>query len=89
MTNTYRWITYITDPQVVDSELGRARDLDDARDAFRTHYRTRGTDAATMHLYPYDDESWADAQEFETVGCPFDYPAHVMTVGQFGTVNTR
>ena len=89
MADTYRWITYITDPQVVDSELGRVRDLDDARDAFRAHCRTRGTEAATMRLYVYDDMAWEDAREFESYGCPFDYPDHVLSIGQFGTVDTE
>jgi hypothetical protein len=83
---TYRWITYVSDPQVVDSKLDRARDLDAAKDAFRDHVRTVGTQAAVMTVYGYDEEAWADAREFETSGCPFDSPAYRLSIGQFGAL---
>jgi hypothetical protein len=44
------------------------------------------TDDVTADLYPVTDEDWQLAREYETVGCPFDYPSKTIDRGARGAL---
>jgi hypothetical protein len=55
------------------------------RDTGRGYYDIDGT--ARALLYPCDsEEEWAEAQRFAGIGCPFDYPGYVLSIGPRGGI---
>jgi hypothetical protein len=90
----YRWIMYLHDP-LGGFDLERHTNLEDTKDALITYGRntgfyqdlqTNGNYGCTGSLYPYTEEAWADALEFKTSGCPFDYPSKRVENGPRGGV---
>ena len=70
-------------------DLHRFDSLSEAKSAFRgwSGESWVTTDGASASLYWSDnEEDWAEAQEFETVGCPFDYPSYLLNIGPRGGV---
>lgn len=56
-----------------------------ARETGRFYYDAYGT--ANAAVYACDsDESWAEAQRFAGVGCPFDYPSFTLAIGKRGGI---
>jgi hypothetical protein len=56
-----------------------------ARDSGRDYYDPKGT--ARALLYPCDSEAeWTEAQKFAGIGCPFDYPSYVLSIGARGGI---
>lgn len=53
---------------------------------FYQNLQTSGEYGCSGSLYPYDEQSWEDAQEFGTSGCPFDYPSFIVKNGPRGGV---
>lgn len=53
---------------------------------FYQELQVTGEYGCTGALYPYDEQSWEDAQEFGTTGCPFDHPEYEVLNGPRGGV---
>lgn len=90
----YRWIMYLHNP-VGGFDVQRVTSLHAAKDAlieygkntgFHQDLTVNGDYGPTGSLYPYSEEDWESAEEFRTSGCPFDYPAKLVTSGPRGGV---
>ncbi|WAB08870.1 hypothetical protein SEA_SUCCESS_91 [Streptomyces phage Success] len=81
-----RWIVYLhVDVPGRDAfTVTAVENLRDARAALEAWSRAMGEDNVSASLYPYSAEAWADAVDFRSVGCPFDYPSRVITRGMRG-----
>ncbi len=62
-------------------------------DAFREYARATGRDyydpygTAYATVYACDDEDqWAEAERFAGIGCPFDYPSFMLSIGIHGGI---
>lgn len=91
---TYRWIMYLHNP-MGGFDVIRVRNLEHAKahlvaygenTGFGQSLQTNGEYGCTGSLYEYTEEMWADALEFKTTGCPFDYPAKLVKNGPRGGV---
>jgi hypothetical protein len=72
-------------------ELLRFENLESAEGAFhKFSYEGWVSDSVNASLYgDMTDSDWADAKDFETIGCPFDYPSWIMTINSDGFVVTE
>lgn len=87
--NNYRWIVYYYTPMPGETgfTLRRVTSLKAAREGLVEFEQNSGFyDGCSGSLYPYTEENWADAEEFATVGCPFDYPSLLVEHGPRGGV---
>ena len=69
-------------------ELKQFTSLSSAREAFR-EFKSNSwvTDHPSGSLYcGMNEEDWNDALEFESAGCPFDYPSYIIELGPRGGV---
>lgn len=82
----YRWIVYVQQniPGDLSFTLSRVSSLEAAREAIAEFSRDVGYDDCSATLYPYSEDTWREAQEFEDVGCPFDYPDRIIERGPRG-----
>lgn len=81
----YRWIMYMHQPLPGAFEVTRCASLGDAREQLRQYGENTGFhEQVTASLYPYSAEDWAEAEEFATIGCPFDYPSKLIDRGPKG-----
>lgn len=81
-----RWIIYLHQP-MGGFEVRRVSSIEEAKSAL--HQWSRDVyvyEQATASLYPYSKEDWAEAKEYEEIGCPFDYPSKVMEFGPRGGI---
>lgn len=92
-THTWRWIMAIHNPGGLGGAWERLETLDQARSALIQHGKNSGfyqdltvygEYGPTALLYPYDEQSWKDAQE--SPGNPFDYPSYEVKSGPRGGV---
>jgi hypothetical protein len=74
-------------------EPERYASLRETTGAFRKFARDTGHDyydpcyAARALLYACgSEEEWAEAQKFAGVGCPFDYPSYILSIGTRGGI---
>ncbi len=82
----YRWIMYAHQPygmQFGSFELTRHASLKDCADRMRYNESATSGDWSAS-LYAYSDKSWAEAEEYREIGCPFDYPAKLIERGPRG-----
>lgn len=85
----YRWIVYLHHPMTV-FEVRRAVSIDDAKSLLQQYSEEAFVyEQATASLYPYSKEDWAEAKEYEEIGCPFDYPSKVMEFGPRGGIKVE
>lgn len=85
----YRWIVYLHHPQG-GFGIDRALSLRDAEEILRRYSRdTFVYEQATASLYPYSEEDWEEAKEYEEIGCPFDYPSKVLSFGPKGGIKVE
>lgn len=94
----YRWIIYLHNP-VGGFGVDRVTSLESAKGALVDYCEgtgfyadlqaTTGEYGCTADLYPYDAESWADAEDFRNTGCPFDYPTYQVKRGPRGGVRVE
>ena len=84
----FRWIVYLHHRVPFGSfELDRAVSLADAQRLLREFDSNGGYDhESDASLYPYSEENWEDAKQFEDVGCPFNYPAYILEWGNRGAI---
>lgn len=88
MTN-YRWIMYLYTPMPGDTSvtLRRVTSLAAAKEELKEFERNSGFyDSCSAALYGYSEENWAEAEDFATSGCPFDYPAKLIERGPRGGI---
>lgn len=88
MASKYQWIMYTAQsiPGGLSFDLDRATSLADAKAKFEKFCRDAWTTDCSATLYAYSDESWAQAQDFRKVGCPFDYPDRLIERGRNGGI---
>lgn len=85
----YRWIIYLHQP-MGGFDVQRVSSIEEAKSAL--HQWSRDVyvyEQATASLYPYSKEDWAEAKEYEEIGCPFDYPSKVMEFGPRGGIKVE
>lgn len=84
----YKWIMYIQQniPGNTSFWLERAASDGQAKRLFGDYSDAVGTDDCSATLYAYDDASWASAEEFRGIGCPFDYPDRIVERGDRGGI---
>lgn len=83
----YRWIMYLHTPMPGDISvtLRRVASLRSALLELVNFELASGfIGRCSASLYAYSDQDWADAEEYATVGCPFDYPDKVIERGPKG-----
>jgi hypothetical protein len=83
----YNWIMYLHTPMPGDRSvtLRRVTSLTNALlevANFELATGFRGQCGAT--LYPYSEENWRLAEEYATIGTPFDYPVKLIERGPRG-----
>ena len=83
----YKYIMYLrlNFPGETGFSLRRVTSLAQALCEFENFKLNSGMDASAT-LYPYSEDSWAEAEEFATSGCPFDYPQKIVENGPRGGV---
>lgn len=81
-----RFILYVSNviPGNVSFELITATGKLDAVQRVRQFADDTGMDACAT-VYGFDSESWAEAQEYREIGCPFDYPMGTVDLTDSGT----
>lgn len=81
----YKYIAYVRRDMPGDRsfDLMRFRSDSEVLDYLRKMERETG-DQWSASLYGYTTEDWWDAKDFETAGCPFDYPWKVSERGPRG-----
>lgn len=85
----YRWIVYLHQP-MGGFDVQRVASLDEAKSLLRQYSEeTFVYEQASASLYPYSKEDWAEAKEYEEIGCPFDYPSKVMEFGPKGGIKVE
>lgn len=90
----YRWILYLYNPMGgfevtrVTSKLAAKLELIAYGRAtgFYQDLTVHGNYGPTGALYPYTEESWADAEDYRGTGNPFDYPSYLVESGPRGGV---
>uniref|UniRef100_A0AAU3I9F0 Uncharacterized protein n=1 Tax=Streptomyces sp. NBC_01393 TaxID=2903851 RepID=A0AAU3I9F0_9ACTN len=89
-TDGHRWIMYVSQnmPGNLSFDLHRVHSIAEARETFAAFCSAVGTDDCSASLYAYAPEDWASAEDFRTVGCPFDYPSMVIERGPRGGIVT-
>lgn len=83
----FKYIMYLhtSMPGDVSVTLRRVKSLQEAKDELREFERNSGFhDECTASLYAYSEEDWAEAEEYATIGNPFDYPWKVIERGPRG-----
>lgn len=87
----FRWIMYVAQdfPGNPYSDLSRHTSLRDAVEAFEQYCEDVYNDNCSAQLYAYSEEDWKVAEEFEFIGCPFDYPYRVIKRGPKGGVRVE
>lgn len=83
----YKYIMYLHTPMPGDIgvTLRRVTSLQGALLELANFELASGfADGCTASLYAYSEEDWAEAEEFATIGCPFDYPWKVIERGPRG-----
>lgn len=83
----YKYIMYCHTPMPGDVSvtLRRVTSLQNAiLELLNFEMATGFRDSCTATLYGYSEEDWAEAEEFATTGCPFDYPWKVIERGPNG-----
>lgn len=85
--SAYKYIMYLSlnFPGETGFSLRRVTSLTQAVLEFENFKLNSGMDASAS-LYPYSEENWAEAEEFATSGCPFDYPWKIIETGPQGGV---
>lgn len=90
----YRWIMYLHNP-MGGFEVTRVHNLEEAKGelieygratGFYQDLQVSGQYGCSGSLYPHSEEAWAEAEEFSTSGCPFDYPSKLVENGPRGGV---
>jgi hypothetical protein len=81
----YRWIMYLNHP-MSGFEVERMESLEGAKDALHHYQVATGMNDSDASLYPYTAEDWAEAREYEEIGCPFDYPSYIVENGPRGGI---
>lgn len=88
-----RWISYMQQntPGNTSFQLGFHSSLFEARLEFESFCRGVGTDECSATLYwcgrpGLRENMIVEAKDFADIGCPFDYPDRLMTVGPRGGV---
>lgn len=73
----YLWIMYVSQniPGNQSFDLSRETSMVNAREAYVKFCDAVGTEDCSARLYVYSEESWASAEEYRKIGCPFDYPS--------------
>lgn len=87
MDNKYRWIMYLHTPMPGETgvTLRRVTSLQAALLELVNFELASGfIGGCSAELYAYSDEDWADAEEYATIGCPFDYPWKLIERGPRG-----
>lgn len=87
MATRNRWIMYsfVGMPGETTGRLTCHESLEWAKESLRDFSRnTYSYEAAYATLYPFTPEAWSEAREFETSGCPFDYPSKLIEFGPKG-----
>lgn len=91
----YRWIAYYHHP-LGGFEVERHTNLYTAgrglvdyceNTGFYYDLQVNGEYGCTASLYPFTEEDWAEAKEYEEIGCPFDYPSKLLKRGPRGGVS--
>lgn len=82
----WRWIAYTQQniPGNVSFQLSRHESLIDATDAVQEFSEAVMSDECSATLYAYSDGRWAEAVEYDGIGCPFDYPDRIIERGPRG-----
>jgi hypothetical protein len=82
----YRWIVYLREP-MGGFEVAPAESIEHAKIQLKGYSMNTFTyEQASATLYPYSEEDWAEAKEYEEIGCPFDCPSKVMSFGPRGGI---
>lgn len=94
-TTKFRWIMYLHHP-LGSFEVTRVRNFAEARAELDAYDRNTGVNKALQagseeygcsgSLYPYTEDTWAEAKEFGTSGCPFDGPSYLVKNGPRGGI---
>jgi len=93
----YRWIAYFHNPlggfdveRYESIEAAKAGLVSYCQDTgFYHDLQTSGQYGCSGALHPYSKEDWAEAKEYEEIGCPFDCPSKVMSRGPMGGVKVE
>ncbi len=89
-----RWIVYLNHP-MGGFEVIRAPSIESAKRAlvrycedtgFYHDLQASGQYGCSASLYPFTQEDWDEALEYEEIGCPFDYPSKIIERGPRGGV---
>ena len=67
-------------------DLKQAGSLSEVRRLFRRAGEQGGDENVSASLYPWSEADWAEAVEYDTIGCPFDYPWKIVEFGKRGGV---
>jgi hypothetical protein len=90
----YKYIMYLHNP-MGGFDFTRVESLEEAKAAlveygtatgFHQDLQVTGQYGCSGSLYPYSEENWAEAEEFATSGCPFEYPWKLVENGPRGAV---
>jgi hypothetical protein len=83
-----KYIVYLHHP-MGGFELATAYSIDDAKALLLRYAQDTYTNNPTASLYPYSEEDWEGAVEYENIGCPFDYPQYLLEIGPRGGVKVE
>lgn len=91
--NAPRYIAYVSTGLVGDITPGMmpVSSIREAVDYLRgyserTSYLNDVTPSISLYACMFDADMWATARDFSDVGCPFDYPSYVLSVGARGGI---
>lgn len=76
-----RWIMYAFD-SFGGFRVTAHESLDWCKESLAKFSLNTGDYRVSASLYPYTDEDWKVAREYQNVGCPFDYPTKVIERGR-------
>lgn len=84
MTN--RWIMYASQdmPGNTSARVTCHESLEWCKESLEQFSRAIHANDVSATLYPYSDDDWQEARNFEDVGCPFDYPSRIIERGPRG-----
>ena len=85
MKTRNRWIMYAQIDMAGNQSfrVTAHKSLEWCKTSLEKFARTMGMDVSAT-LYPFDDESWKLARDFQDVGCPFDYASRKIERGPRG-----
>lgn len=85
-TTRNRWIMYAETAIPGQFRVTAHESLKWCKASLERFSRDVGMEGVSANLYPYSDEDWKEAREFEKDGCPFDYPTYQIERGPRGAL---